>query len=113
MAIIKAEKTPSRLPPVSETSVMGWLQINLFSSVFNTVLTMFTLFIIYLTVSGVYGWGFADATFVAETRRACYDNSLTGACWAGVIDWLDNIFYGRYPRDQIWRVNFGGLLLAL
>lgn len=113
MAIIKAEKTPERPAPVSETSVLGWLQKNLFSSAFNTALTLFTLYIIYLTVSGVYGWGFADATFVAQTRRECYDNSLTGACWAGVIDWLDNIFYGRYPREEIWRINLGGLLLAL
>jgi general L-amino acid transport system permease protein len=113
MAIIKAEKTPDRPAPLSETSVIGWLHKNLFSSVFNTLLTVFMLYIVYLTVTGVFVWGFADATFVAENRRECYDNSLTGACWAGVIDWLDNIFYGRYPRDQIWRINFGALLLAL
>ncbi|MCK4860646.1 MAG: amino acid ABC transporter permease [Rhodobacteraceae bacterium] len=113
MAIIKAEKTPDRSAPVSETSVMGWLHKNLFSSAFNTLLTLFTLYIIYLTASGVYGWGLRDATFAAENRRECYDYSLTGACWAGVIDWLDNIFYGRYPREEIWRINFGGLLLAL
>ena len=113
MAIVKAVKTPDRSAPISETSVLGWLHKNLFSSAFNTILTLFTLYIIYLTVSGVYVWGFVDATFVADTRRECYDYSLTGACWAGVLDWLDNIFYGRYPRDQIWRINFGGVLLAL
>ncbi len=113
MAIVKATKTPVRPAPISETSVFGWLQKNLFSSAFNTALTLFTLFVIYLTVSGVYGWGFVDATFEAENRRECYDNSLTGACWAGVIDWFDNIFYGRYPREEIWRINFGGLLLVL
>lgn len=112
MTVIKAEKTPARAAPLSEMSVIGWMQKNLFSSVFNTLLTFFMLYIIYLTLSGVFVWGFLDATFVAENRRACYDNSLTGACWAGVMDWLDNIFYGRYPRDQIWRINFGGLLLA-
>lgn len=113
MAIIKATKTPTRPAPISETSVLGWLQKNLFSSVFNSILTVVALYIIYLTVSGVYVWGFVDATFTAENRRECYDYSLHGACWAGVIDWFDNIFYGRYPRDEIWRINFGGLLLAL
>ena len=112
MAVIKAEKTPSRPAPLSEMSVIGWLQKNLFSSAVNTLLTFFMLYIIYLTVSGVFVWGYSDATFVAENRRECYDYSLTGACWAGVIDWLDNIFYGRYPRDQIWRINYGALLLA-
>ncbi|NOX72674.1 MAG: amino acid ABC transporter permease [Alphaproteobacteria bacterium] len=112
MAIIKAEKTPSRPAPIFETSIIGWLQKNLFSSVFNTVLTLFMLFIIYLSLSGIIGWGFIDATFVADNRRQCYDNSLTGACWAGVIDWLTNIFYGRYPRDEIWRIDFGALMLV-
>lgn len=113
MAIVKAEKTPDRPAPVLESSVLGWLYKNLFSSVFNTLLTFFTLYIIYLTISGVYVWGVQDATFVADNRRECYDNSLTGACWAGVIDWLDNIFYGRYPREEIWRIDLGGVLLAL
>ncbi len=112
MAIVRAEKTPDRPAPISETSVLGWLQKNLFSSAFNTLLTLFTAYLIYLTLKGVIGWGYIDATFVAENRRECYDNSLTGACWAGVIDWLKNIFYGRYPRDEIWRIDFGLLMLA-
>jgi general L-amino acid transport system permease protein len=113
MAIIRAQKTPDRSPPISETSVLGWMQKNLFSSFFNSILTIITLYVIYITVSGIYIWGIADATFVADNRRECYNNSLTGACWAGVIDWFDNIFYGRYPREEIWRINFGGLLLVL
>lgn len=113
MAIVAAKKTPERKPPVSETSIIGWMQKNLFSSVFNSILTILTLYIVYLTVNGVYVWGFADATFVADNRRECYDNSLTGACWAGVVDWMDNIMYGRYPRDQLWRINGAGLMLIL
>ncbi len=113
MAIVTATKSPDRAAPISETSVMGWLRKNLFSNAFNTLLTLFMFYIIYLTLKGALGWGLADATFVAENRRECYDNSLTGACWAGVIDWLDNIFYGRYPREEIWRINLGGALLFL
>ncbi len=113
MAIVKAQKTPDRNPPLSETSIFGWMQKNLFSSFFNSILTIVTLYIVYLTLKGIYIWGFADATFIAENRRECYDNSLTGACWAGVIDWMDNIMYGRYPREDIWRINLGGLLVVL
>ncbi|MCJ8322825.1 MAG: amino acid ABC transporter permease [Rhizobiales bacterium] len=113
MAIITQQKTAERPAPISETSVLGWLRINLFSSSFNTILTLVMVFIVYLTISGVLAWGYLDATFVADKRRECYDFSLTGACWAGVIAWLDNIFYGRYPREELWRVNMGGLLLIL
>lgn len=113
MAIVTKEKSPDRAAPLSETTLLGWLRINLFSSAFNTGLTLIMLFIVYLTISGVFAWGYLDATFVADKRRECYDNSLTGACWAGVIAWLDNIFYGRYPREELWRVNLGGILLVL
>ncbi|NRB18801.1 MAG: amino acid ABC transporter permease [Rhodobacteraceae bacterium] len=113
MAIVNTNKTPDRAAPISETSMLGWLRRNMFSSVFNTLLTLSMAYIIYLSVKGILVWGLFDATFVADNRRECYDNSLTGACWAGVIDWLDNIFYGRYPRDEIWRINAGGLLLVL
>lgn len=54
MAIIKAQKTTARAAPLSETSVVGWLHKNLFSSVFNTLLTLVTLYIIYLTLSSVF-----------------------------------------------------------
>ena len=113
MAIITQNKTPTRPAPLSESSVLGWMRKSLFSSWFNSALTIFTLYIVYITLQGVYIWGFADATLGADNRRACYDNSRTGACWAGIIDWFDNIFYGRYPREEIWRINLGGLLLLL
>ncbi len=45
-------------------------------------------------------WGVADAVFVAKNRRECFDISIDGACWAGVILWIDNFFYGRYPRVE-------------
>jgi len=113
MAIVKAEKTPARSAPLTETSVIGWLHKSLFSSWINTILTFLALYLIYITLKGIWTWGFVDATFVADNRRQCYDHSLTGACWAGVIDWLPNIFYGRYPRDELWRIDVGGLLLVL
>lgn len=113
MAIVKVEKTPSRKAPLAESSVLGWMRKNLFSSVFNSILTVFVLGVIYLVIKGALGWGYSDATFVADSRRECYDNSLTGACWAGVIAWSDNIFYGRFPRAELWRINFGIVLLAI
>ncbi|MGR3660908.1 MAG: amino acid ABC transporter permease [Paracoccaceae bacterium] len=111
MAIITATPSKDRPAPISETSVLGWLRKNMFNSVANSLLTVFMVYLIYLTLHGVIVWGYIDATFVADNRRECYDFSLTGACWAGVIDWFDNIFYGRYPREELWRINWGGLLL--
>ena len=113
MVVVRAQSTPARTAPLSETTVIGWLHKNLFSSVFNAVLTLICLYIIYVVVKGLWIWGVADAVWVAKDRRECFDISINGACWAGVIQWIDNIFYGRYPRPELWRVNLGGLLLVL
>jgi len=113
MANIKAVKTSTMAPLLSERSVLGWMRKNLFSSVFNGLLTIATLFIIYIAVKGLWVWGLADAVWVAENRRECFSISQDGACWAGVIAWMDNIFYGRYPREDLWRINLGILALFI
>ena len=113
MAIINAQKSPARPAPLSETSIIGWLRINLFSSWVNVILTVVSLYIIFLAVRGIWVWGIQEAVWSAETRRECFKISKDGACWAGVINWMDSIFYGRYPREEIWRINVGGLLLVL
>ncbi len=111
MAIVTAQPRPSREPPISERTIVGWMRQNLFSSVSNGMLTVITLYIIYLTLNGLWTWGIADAVWVADNRRSCFTISADGACWAGVIAWIDNIFYGRYPREELWRVNLGAILL--
>lgn len=113
MAMVRTKSTPDRPAPLSETTLLGWLKKNLFSSVLNTILTFLTLAIIYITVKGLWIWGIADAVWIAESRRECFKISIDGACWAGVIAWMENIFYGRYPKDELWRVNLGILLLVV
>ena len=113
MTVVNYKKTPARAAPLSETTILGWMRLNLFSSVFNSILTIITLYIIYLSVKGLWVWGVSDAVWIADTRRECFSISVNGACWAGVIAWLDNIFYGRYPREELWRINLGLLLLFI
>ncbi len=113
MAIVKLEKTPDRAPPLSDKSIVGWMRMHLFSSVLNSLLTVITLYIVYITVKGLFVWGIVDAVWIADSRRECFDINIGGACWAGVIAWFDNIIYGRYPREELWRLNLGLIVLAL
>ncbi len=112
-AVVKSERTAARSAPLSETTVLGWLRKNLFSSWINALLTIVSIYIIYAAVKGFYVWGVADAVWVAKDRRECFDISIDGACWAGVIQWMNNFIYGRYPRGELWRVNLGALMLVL
>ncbi len=113
MAMVKIKSTPPREAPLSERSLLGWMHKNLFSSTFNSILTVVTIYVLYITLKELWVWGIADAVWFADSRRQCFEISAGGACWAGVFDWLENIFYGRYPRDELWRINLGGLLLVL
>ncbi len=113
MAFVKTTPSMARKAPLSEGTLLGWLRLNLFASVFNSILTVFVLFIIFFTVKALWIWGIADAVWVADTRRECFNININGACWAGIIAWLDGIFYGRYPRDELWRINLGGIMLFI
>ena len=113
MAYVRTKDTPTRKPPMNESSLLGWLKINLFDTLFSSVLTVLVLIAIFFAVKSLWIWGLSDGVWIAETRRECFKVSIDGACWAGVIAWLDNIFYGRYPRDELWRVNLGGVLLII
>ncbi len=113
MAFVKTNPSMARKAPLNESSLLGWLKINLFASVFNSILTIFVLIVVFLTVKAVLMWGIVDAVWIADTRRECFNTSINGACWAGIIAWFDGIFYGRYPRDELWRINLGGILLFI
>jgi len=88
-AVIEALK-----PPVTEIGILGWLRKNLFSSWFNSLLTLVALWIIY---------GFV--TSLSEF--------LATANWNVVAVNLRLFMIGRYPADQAWRVLLSLSLLAL
>jgi len=113
MAYVKTKNTPARTPPFNENSVLGWLKVNLFDTLFSSVLTVFVLIALFFTVKSLWIWGIADGVWIADNRRQCFNISIDGACWAGIIAWFDSILYGLYPRDEIWRINLGGILLIV
>ncbi len=65
-------------PPVIEIGVLGWMKKNLFSTWYNTVLTLIGLYFIYLIIPPFLSWVFFDATFSGTTREDC---TSSGACW--------------------------------
>lgn len=105
---------PSLPPPPNTVGVVGWVRKNLFSSPLNAFLTILSLYVIWVLVSNVFEWAILNAVWEAETRRECLDKvGLSGACWAGVTHWMKNFIYGRYPDEEVWRINlgFGTLIL--
>jgi len=104
---------PDRPAPAQTVGVVGWMRRNLFSSPANTALTLIGAYFAYWVIATVVDWALIDAVWQAETRRECLDAvGRSGACWPGVFVWFENLIYGLYPKDQIWRVNAGFALLV-
>ncbi len=104
---------PADPPPPSTIGVVGWMRANLFSSVPNAVLTVLGAYIFYVVVTTIIDWALVNAVWEAENRRQCLDMvGRAGACWPGVIEWIPNLIYGLYPKDQVWRINIGFLILT-
>tara|TARA_R110000824_G_scaffold155226_2_gene327619 strand:- start:40005 stop:41066 length:1062 start_codon:yes stop_codon:yes gene_type:complete len=86
-----------------------WVRKNLFSSVANSLLTLFSIYIIYITVPAFLDWALFSAVWQGDSRTACLDPD-SGACWPFVTANLGQFIYGRYPTSEIWRVNLTFIL---
>jgi general L-amino acid transport system permease protein len=115
MAEVHAEAAPratgqSLAPPVTEIGVLAWLKHNLFSTWYNTLLTLLCLWLLWQVVPPLLSWALLDADFIGTTREDCVSG---GACWVFIKARFWQFMYGFYPVDQRWRVNTAFLILIL
>ncbi len=101
---------PDLPPPITSVGVLGWLRQNLFSSFFNTILTFFSLYLLYLLIPPIVQWAFLNADWIGENRESCTSG---GACWVFINVRFNQFMYGFYPPEAYWRVNLAFALLAL
>jgi len=85
-AQIKSSAPPAALGPLQ------WLKKNLFSTWFNTILTLISLGVIYFALKGILHWVFVTAN------------------WDPVAQSLKKFAVGLYPVEEIWRI---GTILAM
>jgi len=67
------------------------------------VLSIFSFYLIYITVPPVLDWAFFSATFAGEPNKASCTGD--GACWIFIRVWFKFLMYGRFPVDELWRIN--------
>ena len=95
-------------PPVTRVGVIGWMRANLFSSVFNSFLTVVTIYFLWKIVPGLIRWAFIDSSWTttgAECRAA------GGACWSIVTKNLRFIIFGFFPYKWQWRPLLAMIIL--
>ena len=93
---------PDLPPPRMSVGVLGWLKANLFSNWFNSLLTVFAIYLIWLVVPPLLQWAIIDANWVGSTRADC---TQEGACWVFIQQRFGQFMYGFYPSELRWRVD--------
>ena len=94
-----AEVATAHRPARATVKPQRWLRDNLFSSAWNTLLTLVTLAVIALVVVPIARWAVIEAD------------------WTVVVTNRKLLFLGRFPLDEVWRlwpsVWLSGLLAGL
>ncbi|MCP4044072.1 MAG: amino acid ABC transporter permease [Gammaproteobacteria bacterium] len=101
---------PSVPPPPTQVGALGWLRRNLFSSPFNTILTLAACYLLYQMVPPAVSWLLIDADWSGEDRSDCRGD---GACWVFIKVRFSQFIYGFYPEAERWRVNTAFILLIV
>jgi len=101
---------PDLPPPAGTVGVIGWLKNNLFSSLSNTVLTLVSVYFLYLFIDSAINWFVLDAVVDANDKPGCRKQG-DGACWAVIARRFDQFIYGFYPIAERWRLDTSFVLL--
>ncbi len=96
----QAVKTEVVRPPLTSIGIIGWVKNNLFNGLFNSILTLVTLFFLWKVVPPILRWAFIDSAW-HTTGQAC--RQAAGACWSIIYMNYRFILFGFYPYDQQWR----------
>lgn len=108
-ATYNAPKPSAVKPPVTRVGVIGWIRANLFSTWFNSVLTIVAMIVLWETVLPFIRWAFVDSLWFASSQ-ACHEGG--GACWSVITTNMRFILFGFYPYTQQWRPATAIVLLV-
>ncbi len=98
-------------PPVTQVGAIGWIRTNLFKGWFNSILTLITVYILWVIIPPLIRWAFIDSLWFS-TGAEC--KQIDGACWSIIPANLRFIIFGFYPYDLQWRPLVAmALLIAL
>ena len=113
VAFVRTETLPELPPPASQAGIVKWMRENLFSSIPNGILTLVSLYVIYLIVAFAFPWianGIWNTDSLAECREAL--QGATGACFSVLSERWNQLLFGfSYPAEHYWRPTLAFILL--
>ena len=96
-------------PPVTQVGAIGWVRTNLFKGWFNSILTLITVYFLWVIIPPLIRWTFIDSLWFS-TGAECQQSD--GACWSIIPANIRFIIFGFFPYDQQWRPFVAMVLLV-
>ncbi|OIQ27627.1 MAG: amino acid ABC transporter permease [Alphaproteobacteria bacterium MedPE-SWcel] len=115
VAYVAETMLPELPPPARETGVIKWLRQNLFSNFANSILTLVSLWAIYVLLSNTLPW-ILNGVWTTSSLNECREvlDNKVGACFSVLTERWHQLLYGfKYPIDAYWRPNFALVLLLV
>ena len=112
VSYVRTEMLAESAPPAREAGAVKWIRENLFSSIPNALMTIVSLYVIYVVLAAILPWminGIWDAGSLNECREIRDARGGSGehghgvACWAVLVDRWDQLMFGFYPSELYWR----------
>jgi general L-amino acid transport system permease protein len=113
VAFVREQQIPQSPPPAAETGAVKWLRENLFSSIPYSILTLVSLYAIFVILSGFLPWAL-NGVWSTSNIRECREvlDGVRGGCFSVLSDRWNQLLFGiAYPNDQYWRPTLAFLLL--
>jgi general L-amino acid transport system permease protein len=118
-AFVRTEFKAAEPPPRGQTGAVKWLMENLFSSVTNVILTLLSLWVIWLALASLVPWLW-NSVWVAGSLtecRAIRDETVgpgaSSGCFAVITERWTQLLFGFYPSSGYWRPILSLLIFLL
>ncbi len=105
VAFVRETEIPPSPAPANAAGPVKWLRENLFATWGNALLTIVSIYAIYIVLSGTLPWilgGIWNSGSLVECREIL--DGRIGACFAVLTERWNQLLFGfKYPPDQYWR----------
>ena len=112
LAYVREKEIPQSAPPITEVGIIKWLRENLFSSWLNSILTVLSLYFIFILLKDFIPWAYG-AHWKTGSIRECYDVNPNVACFSVLTARWKQLLFGFYPPEEYWRPTLTFFLLIL
>ncbi|EKE70652.1 MULTISPECIES: amino acid ABC transporter permease [Roseobacteraceae] len=88
--------------PNAKVPFAKWVQKHLFTSLWQSLMTLVVAALLLRFAWFVLKWGVIDAVFYTPDPDVC--RAAAGACWAVIVEKHRPMLFGLYPYDEHWRL---------